>query len=340
MNRKRFLQNVALGSASVLFPWNNILFGKPDPKNNLQIDDWLNVEHSCDDYNAVIRCKEIKENIKLVHISDSHISILPNGKSEFPEYTARMDAAFKNPRHYLTGIEGTREKHFEEILKEAKEKNAELLVLTGDIINNPTEASVDYIKTKLDETGIEYFYIAGNHDWHFEGMKGSSQNLRDEWVAKRLKPLYNGINPLCYSKIIKGINFVSIDNSTFQVNDEQVKFFREQMQKDLPIVLCMHIPIYQPIALKRDSVSTMGDPRWGAEHDKNYINEKRERWAESGNQKSTCEFLIDILSCRKLLAILSGHVHAALQDRINVSAYQYITKASFSGAYRFVELKS
>jgi 3',5'-cyclic AMP phosphodiesterase CpdA len=340
MNRKIFLRSVAIGSLPVFFPLSNYAFERSSNRGNIQQEEWLMVQHSFDDFNAEIKCKEIKEGIKLVHISDTHISVLPNGKSEFPEFTGRMDSAYKNPKHYLTGAEGTKENHFENILREAKEKNAELLVLTGDIINNPTIANVDFIKTKLDEYGIPYIYTSGNHDWHFEGMQGKQQELHTEWVTKRLNPLYNGDNPFYSSHVIKDINFVAIDNSTYQVTNEQVEFFREQTRKTFPIVLCMHIPVYQPIAMQNKHVVTMADPRWNAQNDNGYEVERRERWSENGNQRSTCEFLIEILSCQKLLAVLAGHVHKAMQNQISVSAYQYLTQASLSGAYRTVELRS
>lgn len=165
-----------------------------------------------------------------------------------------MDSAYKNSKHYMTGKEGPPQKYFEEILEEAKKKNAELLLLTGDIINNPTFANVNYVKNKLDESGIEYIFTAGNHDWHFEGMDGKIKKLHSEWIQKRLTPFYKDNNPFCSSRIIKGVNFVSIDNSTYQVEKEQVDFFREQTAKSYPIVLCMHIPIYQQSDLKREIV--------------------------------------------------------------------------------------
>lgn len=340
MKRKIFFRNIAVGTASILLPWEKLSLGHSFNTTPLNSDEWLSVDHNFDSYNTVIKCKSIKEKVSFIHISDSHLSILKNGKSEYPEFTSRMDVAYKDPKHYLTDIAGTKEQHFEGILEEARKKNVDLILLTGDIINNPTIDNVAYVKTRLDECGIEYIYTAGNHDWHFEGMPGNSHDLRDKWISERLSPLFNGENPLYTSKIFKDVNFVSIDNSTYQISAEQVEFFREQARKNYPIILCMHIPIYQPIALSRNSVSTIGDPRWGSEYDKNYITEKRERWPESGNLNSTYQFLIELLSCRKLLAVFAGHVHTAIQSRFSVSAYQYITKASLSGAYRFAELTS
>ena len=38
--------------------------------------------------------------------------------------------------------------------------------------------------------------IQGNHDWHYEGMSGELDALRDTWINNRLHSLYQGNNPL------------------------------------------------------------------------------------------------------------------------------------------------
>ena len=75
------MKNIALGSASIIFPWDIFSFGKSVSSPDLDLDDWLNVEHSFDNYNTVIKSNDIKEKMRLFHISDSHLSILDNGKS-------------------------------------------------------------------------------------------------------------------------------------------------------------------------------------------------------------------------------------------------------------------
>lgn len=54
----------------------------------------------------------------------------------------------------------------------AKEQKVDRIVLTCDIINNPSKSSVDFVHKSIQNTGIPSIYIAGNHDWHYEGMKG------------------------------------------------------------------------------------------------------------------------------------------------------------------------
>jgi len=334
MKRKKIIQNLVVG-ATVAMLLLNITFSKSD-KVVKENTGWIKTEHRSDDYNALIKCDAIEKNTKIVHISDSHLTVFKNGKSEFPEFAKRMNKAYENPEHYLTGEIGTRLGHFEEILDKAKTNKVDLLLLTGDILNNPSIYGVEYLMEKLDNCGIQYLYISGNHDWHFEGMEGSADSLRNNWIQKRLLPLYQGNNPLYYSKVINGINFVMIDNSTYQINKEQLKFFREQTNRNYPIVLGIHIPLYQPEDFKK-GVGTIGDSRWGYDYDgKNSVLERRERWSKQGNKKETLEFIIEVLSNKKLLAVFTGHKHSAENRKISPSANMYRTKGSYSAAHRYI----
>ena len=121
--------------------------------------------------------------------------------------------------------------------------------------------------SKIEAIGIPYIYIAGNHDWHYEGMTGELELLRDKWIKKRLMPLYQGNNPLMAAYDIKGIRFLAIDNSTYEINDKQLIFFSEQVASGLPLVLLIHIPMYAPG--KKISFGC-GNPFWGASTDLNF----------------------------------------------------------------------
>jgi len=340
MNRKAFLHNISIGTiGSILLPSKSYPLHFNLNRPNGEIADWLMTEQSGDDYYTVIKCDLIKKDLKIIHISDSHLTVLKNGKSEYPDFAKRMNKAYLNPKHYLTGDIGTRLGHFEEILSKARKEKVDLLLLTGDILNNPSIYGVDYLVEKLKNSGINYLYTAGNHDWHFEGMEGSRDSLRNEWIHNRLLPLYQGNNPLYYSKIINGINFLMIDDSTYQINKEQLSFFREQSARNYPIILCMHIPIYQPEDIE-GNLFAIGDPRWGYDYDQeSYITERRERWPKEGNKDETLEFVIDVLACKKIIALFVGHKHSASSRKVSPSAYMYRTKGSYSAAHRFIVIK-
>ncbi len=248
---------------------------------------------------------------RIFHIADTHLSIDDERGVPFQEFSKRMAAAYKTNIHFQTGEELTTKESFEMTLNLAKEQNADFLALTGDIFSFPSEAAVEWAFGKLKETGIPFAYVAGNHDWHYESMKGSSQQLRETWANKRLKPLYQG-NPALFADYnINGIRFVCIDNSTYEILPEQLEFFKNQAKSDVPIILLMHIPLYMP---GRPVGFGCGHPEWGANSDKNFEIEQREKWRAGGHTKVTMDFYNEVFNSSNLLAIFTGHTHRQTID--------------------------
>ena len=99
------------------------------------------------------------------------------------------------------------EKAFEEAITYAKESKADIITLLGDIFSFPSELAIEWVLSKLKAIDIPYIYIAGNHDWHYEGMSGELVSLRDKWIKKRLLPLYQRKNPLMATYDIKESGF-------------------------------------------------------------------------------------------------------------------------------------
>ena len=192
---------------------------------------------------ATIKIPDYTDSLKILQITDIHISIADSNEADMMKFGERMHKAYSNPRkHYALDTSETTFQYFDDLLLRAKNQNVNLLLLTGDIVNFPSAVSAKYVYDKLTATGIPWLYISGNHDWHYEGLPGNIDSLRNTWTKRSLLPLYRGHNPLFYSTIIHGINFVGIDNSTGEVNEEQIKFLREQLSKPEPIMMISHIP--------------------------------------------------------------------------------------------------
>lgn len=194
---------------------------------------------------------------------------------------------------------------FEKMLASAKEHKADALLLLGDIISFPTLANVEYLHGALESSGLDYAYIAGNHDWHFEGTPGSDIEQRAEWVEKRLKPLYRRRTPMMYSRTVGGLRIVMIDNSVYHILPEQVEFWKAEAAKGDPVVLCMHIPLWMP---GYSDGCFCAAPGWGAKCDTVWQIERRQRWAEKPTP-ATFEFREAVFSTPNLVAVLTGHEH-------------------------------
>ncbi len=128
---------------------------------------------------------------------------------------------------------------------------------------------------------------------------------------------------------IKGIRFLAIDNSTYEINDEQLAFFSEHAASGLPLVLLVHIPMYAP----GKSISFgCGNPNWNASSDRNYKLERRPRWPEDGHSKTTFKFYNEVFNATNLLGIFTGHIHKNSIEIINGKP-QIVSDDNASGGY-------
>jgi DNA repair exonuclease SbcCD nuclease subunit len=282
------------------------------------------------DQNKVFFYSEvIKESIKVIHIADTHLFKDDERGIPYQKYSSRMAKAYNQTTHFQTGNITNPEEAFEQALAFAKEVKADVINLVGDIFSFPSEAAIEWVQLKLSETGIPYIYTAGNHDWHYEGMEGTSESLRDTWIQKRLLPLYQGNHPLMSAHDVKGIRFLAIDNSTYQINDEQLSFFKKQIQSQVPLVLLVHIPMYAP---GKNISFGCGNPNWGAGTDHGFEIERRPQWRESGHTKTTIDFHKEVFNAPNLLGIFAGHIHRNSIEIIKGKP-QIVSDDNASGGY-------
>ena len=288
-----------------------------------------NVYVNMDNEKVSFYAEKIKENLKVIHIADTHLFMDDDRGIPYQEFSNRMAKAYNQTTHFKTREKTTPMECFEKTLAYAKQVNADVITLVGDIFSFPSELAVEWVNSKLEATGIPYIYVAGNHDWHYEGMSGKLDTLRDTWIENHLLSLYQGKNPLMAAYDIKGIRFLAIDNSTYEINDEQLAFFSEHAASGLPLVLLVHIPMYAP----GKSISFgCGNPNWNASSDRNYKLERRPRWPEDGHSKTTFKFYNEVFNATNLLGIFTGHIHKNSIEIINGKP-QIVSDDNASGGY-------
>jgi predicted phosphodiesterase len=267
---------------------------------------------------------------KIMHITDTHLSLDDERGAPFREYSQRMAGAYKSNRHFRTGESFSADENFLKTLEIAQKDGVDFIALTGDIVSFPSLAGVDWLCQNLAATGIPYAYVAGNHDWHFEGMEGSAEELRGIWTAKHLAPLYQGKDPLSAAYTVNGITLLCIDNSTNEILPEQLAFFNEQAASGNPMLLLMHIPLYVP---GRSIGFGCGHPEWGEKTDRNFEIERRRKWRKDGHTQTTMDFCEAVFEAPNLLAILAGHIHENSLD-IKNDVPQIVSRENASGYYK------
>ena len=289
----------------------------------------MQADHRVSGNSVWIGAEGLGQTLKVLHVTDSHISGDGETEAPFDNYSARMHDAYS---------QYDRKGAFQRAMDLAVAERVDLIALTGDQVNYPSTSSVEFVRREIERTGIPHLYTSGNHDWHYEGMPGSLDALRAVWRAERLKPLYADSESLSFAALnLKGVRFIAIENGTSQVDEAQLDFFEAQILEGLPTVLLVHIPLCVPGLLGQTDGSPMcGDPTWGAETDRNFVIERRERWPTTGNRPSTMAFVEAVRRAENLVGVLCGHIHQHSEDALNENAVQYVTKPGFDEGYRLV----
>lgn len=304
--------------------------GKNQAQSILEIRDVFSI-----DKNAVrIFTNADIQPTRIFHITDTHLALEDEREVPFKKYSERMGNAYKINKQFETGEDITYIQSFEQTLLKAKQQKADFLALTGDIFSYPSEAAIEWVLQKLMETAIPFGYTAGNHDWHYEGMPGSANQLRETWINERLKPMYQGNNPFYASYDLNGTRMIFIDNSTYEIMPEQLEYFQQQTKSKMPMILYMHIPLYMP---GRSMGYGCANPHWGEQSDKGFEIERREKWRKGGHTQTTYRFYDEVFHAQNLLAIFAGHTHRpALDVKNNIP--QVVSGHNATGYYTEIEL--
>eukprot|EP00931_Biecheleriopsis_adriatica_P089727 TRINITY_DN63814_c0_g1_i1.p1 TRINITY_DN63814_c0_g1~~TRINITY_DN63814_c0_g1_i1.p1 ORF type:complete len:373 (+),score=41.38 TRINITY_DN63814_c0_g1_i1:23-1141(+) len=333
------------------------------------------------------------QTVRLLHITDSHISL----SNEAPPRSSRMYSAFVRSHHRDTKIATTPQQEFARLVQMARDPTVDLVVLGGDIVNFPCNKTVTWVLEQLRLSGKDFIYTSGNHDWLLEGQRSAPRYdaARVEELSSTFRPLYEQSvtsGGSCYSSLghwtrpgagilygcaqVKGLLILVVDNSNYQVDEDQLEFVRLQLAsagRNTPVVILLHIPLMLP-GMTLVPKESCCHPKWGPEGDELWQLEGRPKWP-TGNLPSTTAFKELMQSHAspqgQIVAILTGHTHSDAAVALGASsadstcvagencrtfeveseggreaqsqdngALQYTTHTAAEGAYRILTVRS
>ena len=228
----------------------------------------------------------------------------------------------------------TPEESFVATIRLAQQRGMDAIAMLGDIVSYPSERAVEWVSEVLDTVAIPCYYTSGNHDWHYEGMEGSSESLREKWRGERLMSLFGDHDPDAYAVEVGDVRLLLVDDSNYKITPEQRDAVAAEVKGGKPFILLHHIPLYAP---SRSVSFGIGHPDWSAATDKNYKIERREQWPAEGHTEVDYEFYNLATSAPNLLASIAGHVHSYGVDIIHGRPH-YTVGANAQGAYYIVNI--
>lgn len=251
-----------------------------------------------------VRSPWVGKTTRIMMEGDSHYVTDDERGKPFRDYSKRMSDGPKN-------MMPLREK-----LEAAQKSGCAAALLLGDTFNFPSEAAIEQLTAVIQQAPLPTYYIAGNHDWHYEGWEGTSDSQRTKFVTERMLPLYGAHDWQAYAVRVGGIKVLMVDDSTCEINAGQLDFLKRELSDGTPALLCMHIPIYIPwLRGQKDIIDySIGHPDWNEENDPYHEIERRLPWPKEGHSETTYRFYLEVLSSPNLIGVVAGHIHTQRLD--------------------------
>ena len=246
----------------------------------------------------------------ILHFSDTHLTATyPHEPKDVRENMRRRTVIFG----------GRQEEALRDTLAWARD-HVDFILHTGDAMDLGTEANFDLCNRYFGEWKV--FGCVGNHEFEVGGK--SLYGDHDAIIPELAK--YLPFDPTFSSRIVNGVNFVSLDNSFGGVSEKQVALFAEEEKKGLPIVLCMHVPFFTPFIL----TAKMKFAKNAKGFDGQVPEPKRGDHKRQLNDPVTRAFIAHLKKQPLLKAILAGHLHIGVEERFSPTAMQYVVAGNYA----------
>lgn len=247
----------------------------------------------------------------LLHISDTHLTFADPGEdAEIQKYRERRTELFGGRQH--------------EALKDSirwAKLNADYLVHSGDLIDWGSEGNLRAVKEAFGFRDGPFFGAIGNHEYFWPRTTGRAG--RGE-CFRRCSQVYPYNLNFC-SQVLNGVNFISLDDSNYDVSEAQIRAFRRETEKGLPIILVTHVPFPTPEITR----AKRKFHRFGAKF--------RDEPVEPFRFGAKAMEFVEYLRTEPLLkGILAGHLHITAEERFSPTAKLYVVAGNFGFAGREV----
>ncbi|MBQ4054253.1 MAG: S-layer homology domain-containing protein [Clostridia bacterium] len=270
----------------------------------------------------------LEKTTRILHVSDSHITLTDSSDYlDAVNYQKTREQMFAS--EVTDGVSATQ--RFDRIFDYAEANDIDLMALSGDIIDAPTSGNLNYFKNKLSNSGVDYLYAFGNHDWTADWLNSTLGGYQSSAQWDKHTPMFEGIIPEGEEKVavreFDGFTVIAIDNSNNQISQEQYAQVFNYLDGKTPIILVMHVPMY--IESMEADVTAM----WG----KAIL-----MGAPATNPTNTTQMFCNMLKSKSspVVAILAGHIHMDHIDDVSDknNAVQYTLGASFKGDVRVLNI--
>lgn len=207
---------------------------------------------------------------------------------------------------------------FPEWIEYANEKEVDMVLFGGDMIDFPSNANLNLLKENISELKMPYVYTLGNHDWTYPWDYMTAEG------RETYRPLFNDYtqnNPSASITEYGELVILSVDNSSNQMDPEALTVVDEALALQKPVIVIAHVPFSTESILEKargvwnSPVSIGMADKGGIFPDANTFAFQEKILAEGS----------------PVFCVLSGHVHFADESALNDNVTQIVGGAGYNG---------
>ena len=178
----------------------------------------------------------LKKPVRILRLTDIHISLADDVDGDaMKEHAAhRRDVFFKEggcPERDPVGYLEEAMEYFEEF---------DCTVITGDLLDFESHANRETAKEIL--AGRDYLFTPGSHEFCPKiGIPDTFAYKKKVW--DEVQDVFRG-NMLFESRIVGGVNVITMDNSFYIWTKEQFEMLKTEVARGYPIILFCHCPLH------------------------------------------------------------------------------------------------
>ncbi len=276
---------------------------------------------------TVFSLKNIKSRKKILHITDLHACAVT--EEELASIAPiRAENLLMRRREFTADREYPPEDILHAMLLYAEEINADLVLLTGDIIDFPSRTNLELLRNEIKISSVPTLFIAGNHDWSFYDDYHTENAERD--FVPYMCELSCGDS--CFACVEwDDLVICAIDDSRDDVSTvTQEKYFacaKKAREEEKALILASHVPFYC------DTLHEDTGAKWGKD---------LAIGGEDIEENETTLNFYRMIAKEKELApdlVISGHLHIPHLDVFPNGTPQLVTAAAYDGSCGVVVIK-
>ena len=271
--------------------------------------------------NFEIKNENIKNKYQFVYISDLHASIIDNNEESEQIKNSLIERNEMFTQQHPNKKQA--EEIFEEIVEYTNNRNADALLLGGDIVDSPSDSNLNFLRNNLTKINKKYLYTLGNHDWSF------AWDYHTKETQEKYYPKFNEfmddvqVSYLEYKDLI----IMAINDSKDQIDEEAIDKIKKVLEKKKETIVMLHVPlateyISEEAVKIRNRVSAIGE--------------------EGIKPTEYTKKAIDLILSENynVFYIISGHIHFGIQDDMNEKIIQNVSAPAYGGNINLIKINN